>query len=250
MAASTLRHHRTRPVPIPSLPHSPARPLSVSTLAPASVPPLLPRFRLALYEKIKSDIAKHEGGLLKFSEGYRTQGLHRLPNGDVHYREWIPTAREAFLIGDFSTTPPPPVQVSVLTETHDACARSTAVRSPFHHPRRLGPPEPPADQARLWHVGNHRQAASGFAASECPAAWLQSQGQPRITRTPCRPGTSHTLPCPLIPCPNPSYPAYTLLIPCSYPATRPTTRSASPRRTASRSTASLRGSRASSRTRP
>lgn len=36
-------------------------------------------------------------------QGYETFGLNAQPNGDILYREWAPNAKEASLVGDFST---------------------------------------------------------------------------------------------------------------------------------------------------
>lgn len=44
-----------------------------------------------------------EGGILKFSEGYRYFGFNIDPvNDDIIYREWIPNAECAWLMGDFN----------------------------------------------------------------------------------------------------------------------------------------------------
>lgn len=57
----------------------------------------------AAYTKKRDEIAKYEGDLLKFSQGYLDHGFSVLPNGDVRYLEWIPNAERAYLIGEFST---------------------------------------------------------------------------------------------------------------------------------------------------
>ena len=81
----------------------------VSVPAVVQLDPSLAPFVSALEERynafaaVKTELERHEGGLLAFSEGYRTHGLIRLPNGDVRYREWIPGAAQAFLMGEFST---------------------------------------------------------------------------------------------------------------------------------------------------
>ncbi|GAA5912151.1 hypothetical protein JCM6882_003068 [Rhodosporidiobolus microsporus] len=54
------------------------------------------------YNHWLDQINRHEGGYDKFSQGYKTYGLHALPNGDVKYREWAPNAQTACLIGDFN----------------------------------------------------------------------------------------------------------------------------------------------------
>ncbi|RAO74027.1 uncharacterized protein BHQ10_010039 [Talaromyces amestolkiae] len=43
-----------------------------------------------------------EGGLEKFSRGYEKFGFNIKENGDIVYREWAPSAVEAYLIGDFT----------------------------------------------------------------------------------------------------------------------------------------------------
>ncbi|ODO09900.1 1,4-alpha-glucan-branching enzyme [Cryptococcus amylolentus CBS 6273] len=58
--------------------------------------------RYAAYQKQRSVIDKHEGGLAKFSEGYKTMGFQVDAEGGVRYREWAPNALEARLIGDFN----------------------------------------------------------------------------------------------------------------------------------------------------
>jgi 1,4-alpha-glucan branching enzyme len=47
-------------------------------------------------------INETEGGLEKFSKGYQRFGFNVLPNNDIVYREWAPSALRAYLIGDFS----------------------------------------------------------------------------------------------------------------------------------------------------
>ena len=44
-----------------------------------------------------------DGGLEKFSRGYEIFGFQVQPNNDIIYREWAPNAKEANLIGDFSS---------------------------------------------------------------------------------------------------------------------------------------------------
>jgi len=43
-----------------------------------------------------------EGGLDKFSQGYKKFGFNVQANGDILYREWAPNALRAYLIGDFN----------------------------------------------------------------------------------------------------------------------------------------------------
>lgn len=58
--------------------------------------------RFRAYKTQKEAIDKHEGGLAKFSEGYKTMGFQVDDQGGVRYREWAPNATAARLIGDFS----------------------------------------------------------------------------------------------------------------------------------------------------
>ncbi|CAJ1346724.1 unnamed protein product, partial [Effrenium voratum] len=56
----------------------------------------------------KDELEKLEGGISKFAEGYRTFGFTR-QDGSITYREWLPNAKQVFLIGEFNkwenTTP-------------------------------------------------------------------------------------------------------------------------------------------------
>jgi 1,4-alpha-glucan branching enzyme len=56
-----------------------------------------------IFRKWKDTIAEHEGGYDNFTKGYLKFGFNIGPNGEVVYREWAPNAKEAYLIGDFST---------------------------------------------------------------------------------------------------------------------------------------------------
>lgn len=47
-------------------------------------------------------INDHEGGLDKFSQGYKSMGFNVDAQGGVRYREWASGATAARLIGDFS----------------------------------------------------------------------------------------------------------------------------------------------------
>ncbi|KAJ1668553.1 alpha-1,4-glucan branching enzyme [Coemansia sp. RSA 1813] len=59
------------------------------------------RQRYAHFKQWVDDIDANEGGIDKFSQGYKDFGLHVTPEG-VRYREWAPGAREASLVGDFN----------------------------------------------------------------------------------------------------------------------------------------------------
>mmetsp|Transcript_3224 Transcript_3224/g.4447 ORF Transcript_3224/g.4447 Transcript_3224/m.4447 type:complete len:695 (-) Transcript_3224:34-2118(-) len=64
--------------------------------------------RYARYQWLKSEIEKHEGGLLKFSEGYKRFGFNRVENyngtgkNGILYREWAAGANRLFLHGEFN----------------------------------------------------------------------------------------------------------------------------------------------------
>ncbi|BEI85513.1 hypothetical protein CcaverHIS002_0509140 [Cutaneotrichosporon cavernicola] len=60
------------------------------------------RNRYTEYKKALDFINQHEGGLDKFSQGYKTLGFTIDDKGGVTYREWAPGATEARLIGDFN----------------------------------------------------------------------------------------------------------------------------------------------------
>jgi len=60
------------------------------------------------YRWWKEELAKNEGGIEKFAEGYKIFGFNRV-NGGYTYREWLPNAKNVWLVGDFNdwqnTTP-------------------------------------------------------------------------------------------------------------------------------------------------
>lgn len=58
--------------------------------------------RYSVYKKWSDSIAASEGGLVKFSEGYRNFGFQIDAAQNVTYREWAPGASSASLIGDFN----------------------------------------------------------------------------------------------------------------------------------------------------
>ncbi|WVN88438.1 1,4-alpha-glucan-branching enzyme [Cryptococcus depauperatus CBS 7841] len=60
------------------------------------------KHRYASYLMQRNAIEAHEGGLAKFSEGYKTMGFQVDAKGGVTYREWAPNASEARLIGEFN----------------------------------------------------------------------------------------------------------------------------------------------------
>lgn len=59
--------------------------------------------RMAITDDWVKRLDKDEGGILKFSEGFKSYGFQvDEKSGDVVYREWAPNAIEASLIGDFN----------------------------------------------------------------------------------------------------------------------------------------------------
>eukprot|EP00160_Parvularia_atlantis_P020804 Unigene8767_Nuclearia_a/m.26834 Unigene8767_Nuclearia_a/g.26834 ORF Unigene8767_Nuclearia_a/g.26834 Unigene8767_Nuclearia_a/m.26834 type:complete len:677 (+) Unigene8767_Nuclearia_a:3-2033(+) len=57
--------------------------------------------RFGAFTRILGQLDEHEGGLLRFSQGYRKFGFQREAGG-LRYREWIPNAAAAFLFGEFN----------------------------------------------------------------------------------------------------------------------------------------------------
>ncbi len=58
--------------------------------------------RLNLVNDWLARLQRDEGGILKFSEGFKKYGLHVQPDNSVVYSEWAPNAIKASLIGDFN----------------------------------------------------------------------------------------------------------------------------------------------------
>jgi 1,4-alpha-glucan branching enzyme len=58
--------------------------------------------RYGLFKQQLASIEQHEGGIVKFSEGYKSMGFQVDDQGGVRYKEWAPNAIAARLIGDFS----------------------------------------------------------------------------------------------------------------------------------------------------
>ncbi|GAA5999910.1 1,4-alpha-glucan branching enzyme [Rhodotorula paludigena] len=94
--------------PAPALPEPAHQPKPQSRFQVIREDPYLEPFEGAIqhrtdrYEKWLDDIRTHEGGVDRFSQGYKSYGLHAQPNGDVRYREWAPNAHTAALVGDFN----------------------------------------------------------------------------------------------------------------------------------------------------
>ena len=57
--------------------------------------------RFAIYNNWIQKINDHEGGIDEFTRGYQKLGMH-VSKKDFVYREWAPSVKSAFLIGDFS----------------------------------------------------------------------------------------------------------------------------------------------------
>ena len=45
-----------------------------------------------------------EGGLTEVAHSYKKFGLHAQANGDIHYREWAPSAQSLTLVSPFIST--------------------------------------------------------------------------------------------------------------------------------------------------
>lgn len=60
------------------------------------------RRRYGCFEKVISDINSCEGGLEKFSLGYKSFGIHRTPDNGISMLEWAPGADGLYLRGEFN----------------------------------------------------------------------------------------------------------------------------------------------------
>ena len=76
--------------------------------------PFLPAIahRHQLFTKWKTTIQDHEGGYDSFTKGFLKFGLNVKEDASVVYREWAPNAKEAVLIGDFSSSRTPAIALS------------------------------------------------------------------------------------------------------------------------------------------
>ena len=86
----------------PALSTSQKQPLSALTTQDPYLTPHLPalQYRNDCYAKLQKQI----GDLAKFSLGYKEFGFQILPQDkSIHYKEWAPNAKEAALVGEFST---------------------------------------------------------------------------------------------------------------------------------------------------
>ncbi|CAE8637345.1 unnamed protein product [Polarella glacialis] len=60
--------------------------------------------RIAAYRGWKKQLDENEGGLVKFSEGYKQFGFHRDDAAKKWtFTEWLPKAKQVFLIGEFNS---------------------------------------------------------------------------------------------------------------------------------------------------
>jgi 1,4-alpha-glucan branching enzyme len=59
--------------------------------------------RYDAFKKWKDTIDQYEGGYDNFTRGYDKFGFHVGSGGEVVYEKWVPNAKEAYLIGEFST---------------------------------------------------------------------------------------------------------------------------------------------------
>ena len=67
--------------------------------------------RYGRYRSLRHAIDENEGGLDKFSQGYKTFGLNRGEHEGkqgIWYREWAPSAKALALVGDFNDWDPKP----------------------------------------------------------------------------------------------------------------------------------------------
>lgn len=60
------------------------------------------RRRYGCFKEYMDRIDKYENGLVKFTESYKTYGVHVDAENNVHVLEWAPGARNIYLRGDFS----------------------------------------------------------------------------------------------------------------------------------------------------
>lgn len=60
------------------------------------------RRRYGCFKDYLSRIDKYENGLTKFTESYKTYGVHVDAANNINVLEWAPGARNMYLRGDFS----------------------------------------------------------------------------------------------------------------------------------------------------
>lgn len=60
------------------------------------------RFRYGTFNELRKEICQCEGGIDKFTSGYKSFGIHVNQDNSVSCKEWAPGARQLYLYGDFS----------------------------------------------------------------------------------------------------------------------------------------------------
>ena len=60
------------------------------------------RRRYGCLNAYMNKIDQYENGLLKFTESYKTYGIHVDEQNNIHCLEWVPAAKNVYLRGDFS----------------------------------------------------------------------------------------------------------------------------------------------------
>lgn len=60
------------------------------------------RRRYGCFQNYIQQIDNYENGLLKFTESYKTYGIHVDENNNIKCLEWAPAAKNVYLRGDFS----------------------------------------------------------------------------------------------------------------------------------------------------
>jgi hypothetical protein len=142
--------------------------------------------RYSIYQRWKDNIFSNEGGYDAFSRGFDRFGLNVDDNGQITYREWAPNAKEAVLIGDFSTrfsAQPPRLQLLI----HNFHSFHTAYTLPNHvwrvvFHRRMEQDHSSNDQESVRRVGDNSPSHSRRTASY--SARLQNQGVSSMPQLP------------------------------------------------------------------
>jgi 1,4-alpha-glucan branching enzyme len=80
--------------------------------------------RYNAYQKQLANINQYEGGLAKFSEGYKDFGFIVDAKNGVKYREWAPGVVAARVIGDFSQSIVDLIHLLITSQT-DGITRPT-----------------------------------------------------------------------------------------------------------------------------
>ncbi|XP_057375752.1 1,4-alpha-glucan-branching enzyme-like [Daphnia carinata] len=60
------------------------------------------RRRYGTFDKLRKEICQCEGGIDKFTSGYKSFGIHVNQDNSVSCKEWAPGARQLYLYGDFN----------------------------------------------------------------------------------------------------------------------------------------------------